>query len=61
LTQQTRLKLLQGLKTLKLDNMAGCYGSSSEDRYFERMLDEYLDQYDKYDEEKEEYEEDEEE
>jgi len=41
--------------------MAGCYGSSSEDRYFERMLDEYLDQYDKYDEEKEEYEEDEEE
>ena len=41
--------------------MAGCYGSSSVDRYFERMLDEYLDQYDQYDEEKEEYEEDEEE
>jgi hypothetical protein len=23
--------------------MAGCYGSSSEDRYFERELDKYLD------------------
>jgi hypothetical protein len=33
--------------------MAGCYGSSVEDRYFERMLDRYLDQYEDYDEEEE--------
>ena len=31
--------------------MAGCYGNSLEDRYFERMLDNYLDQYDECEEE----------
>ena len=31
--------------------MAGCYGSSAEDRYFERMLDNYLDQFDDDEEE----------
>jgi len=60
LIQQTRLKLLKELKTLKLDNMAGCYGSSSEDRYFERMLDQYTDEmYDDYEEEEEEEQEEE--
>tara|TARA_Y100000389_G_scaffold186982_1_gene207939 strand:+ start:779 stop:955 length:177 start_codon:yes stop_codon:yes gene_type:complete len=34
--------------------MAGCYGNSLEDRYFERMLDDYLDQYDECEEEEEE-------
>ncbi len=33
--------------------MAGCYGSSSEDRYFERQLDKWLDENDDYDEEEE--------
>jgi len=31
--------------------MAGCYGSSAEDRYFERQLDNYLDSQDDHDEE----------
>ena len=31
--------------------MAGCYGNSAEDRYFERMLDNYLDQFDEEEEE----------
>ena len=35
--------------------MAGCYGSSSEDRYFERMLDNYLDQYEEEEENDDEY------
>ena len=26
--------------------MAGCYGNSACDRYFERMLDDYLDEWD---------------
>jgi hypothetical protein len=30
--------------------MAGCYGSSSEDRYFERQLDKYLDSQDDHEE-----------
>lgn len=34
--------------------MAGCYGNSAEDRYFERMLDNYLDQFDEEEEEEEE-------
>jgi len=52
------LSTLNELKTLKLDNMAGCYGSSSEDRYFERMLDEYTDEmYDDYEEEEDQEEE----
>ena len=34
--------------------MAGCYGSSLEDRYFERMLDNYLEQFDDYEDEEEE-------
>lgn len=38
--------------------MAGCYGSSSEDIYFERMLDEYTDEmYDDYEEEEDQEEE----
>ena len=39
--------------------MAGCYGGSAEDRYFERMLDNYLDQFDDYEEEEENEEEEE--
>ena len=39
--------------------MAGCYGNSVEDRYFERMLDNYLDQFDDYEDE-DEYDEEEE-
>lgn len=31
--------------------MAGCYGNSTEDRYFERMLDNHLNQFDDYEEE----------
>jgi hypothetical protein len=39
--------------------MAGCYGNSSIDRYFEAQLDKYLDEFDNEEEEQEEQEEEE--